>query len=76
MGKDNPVLLGKAEIHLDLELLRRGLEAKLRGIQNELPESYTSITLICRTDKEAQQIVLSNKMDIEADIEALKTMKV
>lgn len=71
----NPILLGKAETEFYLETLRLELTKHLQRINRVLPDTYTSVTLICRTDKEAQQIVLSNKMDVEGDITALKTMK-
>ena len=69
----NPILLGKAEVSFNLEMTRQELVKYLLKIEDALPDTYTSITLICRTDKEKQEIVLSNKYDVDADINALKT---
>lgn len=71
---NNPILLGKAEVQFNLELIRLELEKHLQRIQKALPDSYKSVTLICRTEKPDQQIILSNKMDIKSDIKALETM--
>lgn len=69
----NPIILGKAEVQFEIEMVRQQITKHLIAIGKILPETYTSITLICRTDKEKQEIILSNKYDVYGDINALKT---
>lgn len=74
MSKRNPILLSKVEIELNLRAIEALCTKHLRAIQKDLPDNYTSLTLICRTNRPSQQIVLSNKMNVKEDIKALKTM--
>lgn len=71
----NPILMGEAEKNFDLYMLQQSIQSHLIKINELLPDTYTSITLICRTDKDGQQIVLSNKYDVEKDIAAYREAK-